>query len=337
MQPFKPVVNYINHIALVLDASSSMRGLRAQLVKVADEQIAHLAQKSKELDQETRVSIYAFADNFNIKCLVYDKDVLRLPSIATLYNANGNTALIDATLQSLDDLAQTATLYGDHAFLIYVLTDGQENDSKQTPAAIRRRIDSLKENWTLAAFVPDDIARQHAERYGFPKENVAVWAVGEKGLKDVGSVVRDVTDTYMRARASGGFKGTRSLFRMGQVDTGQVKQVLNALHPGQFRVLEVKVEQPIAEFVEAMLKRPYRAGEAYYQLMKPETVQAQKSIALLGKDHRLYVGKEARALLGLPDYEVRVTPEANPDFTVFVQSTSVNRKLIGGTKLVVLS
>jgi hypothetical protein len=54
--------NYINHVALVLDASSSMSSHRSTVVKVADEQIKHLARRSTELDQETRVTVYAFAD-----------------------------------------------------------------------------------------------------------------------------------------------------------------------------------------------------------------------------------------------------------------------------------
>jgi hypothetical protein len=40
------------------------------------------------------------------------------------------------SLKSLDDLEQTATLYGDHAFLAFVLTDGQENSSRNAPATL---------------------------------------------------------------------------------------------------------------------------------------------------------------------------------------------------------
>lgn len=328
--------NYINHIALVLDASGSMRSLTRDVIKVADEQIAHLAQKSRQLDQETRVSVYDFSGRGDIRCLIYDKDVLRLPSIAALYATRGQTALIDATHQAITDLKQTATLYGDHAFLLYVLTDGQENNSFMSAVQLERVINSLPENWTLAAFVPDAAARQQCVHAGFPLENVMIWSADAAGMRDVGSVVRQATDNYMTARASG-MRGTRALFKLGQVSTTAVKQNLAALHRGQFRVYDVKVEAPIAEFVEQMTGRAYRSGEAYYQLMKTETVQGNKQIALLGKDSKLYIGKEARTLLGLPDYDVKVTPEANPDFTVFIQSTSVNRKLIGGTRLVVLS
>ena len=125
----------INHVALVLDASTSMSHLRNKVVQVADEQIAYLARRSKELDQETRVTVYVFADE--AECVIYDKDVLRLPSISQYYQPGGMTALLSATLKSQRELAQTAQLYGDHSFLTFVLTDGQENASHRCADAPR--------------------------------------------------------------------------------------------------------------------------------------------------------------------------------------------------------
>ena len=69
------IENYINHIVLVLDASSSMEGHARELIKVADNQIAYLAQRSKDLDQETRITVYSFSDNNKIKCLVVDENL----------------------------------------------------------------------------------------------------------------------------------------------------------------------------------------------------------------------------------------------------------------------
>jgi len=85
--------NLINHVVFVLDASSSMRKIAADLVKVVDGQVARLARRSQQVDQETRVTIYTFADT--AQWHVYEKDVLRLPSIKDLYKAIGNTALRD--------------------------------------------------------------------------------------------------------------------------------------------------------------------------------------------------------------------------------------------------
>src|SRR6478609_5655019 len=91
--------NYINHIAFVIDASSSMGHLSDTVVEIFDSQIAYLAKRSKELDQETRASVYLFSDT--TKNLVFDMDVMRLPSLKELYRAYGNTALLDAVEKSI--------------------------------------------------------------------------------------------------------------------------------------------------------------------------------------------------------------------------------------------
>lgn len=327
----------INHIALVLDASGSMQSRARDVITVADGQIKYLAQRSKELDQETRVSVYAFSYHHKIECLIFDKDVLRMPSIAGLYRADGQTALVDATLKSIDDLKDTSTLYGDHSFLIYVLTDGQENDSRHQPGALAAHLADLPENWTLAAFVPNQIGVMEAKRFGFPKDNIAIWdTANAQGVSEVGETIRKATDSFMVGRSQG-IRGSRSLFSLNTVSLSKAKQALTPMHFGQFRLLDVDMEGRIDEFIERKTRRSYKLGEAYYELMKPEKIQPQKQIVLLGKDEKLYAGPQVRALMGLPDYEVKVNPDFNPEYSVFVQSTSVNRKLLKGTKVVVMS
>jgi hypothetical protein len=328
--------NYINHIALVLDASGSMGRHAEELIKVADNQIAYLAQRSKELDQETRVTVYSFSDSNNIQCLVYDKDVLRIPSISGLYKAWGNTALVDATLLALEDLALTPEKYGEHAFLIYVLTDGQENDSKERPEILGARISNLPDHWTLAAFVPDQNGVFEAKKFGFPRENIAVWDTSSTtGLHEAGKRIRETTEQFMVNRTKG-IRGTKNLFTLATPSIAKVTRTLDSLHFGQYRLLDVIEDGRIDEFVESNLHRPYKLGEAYYQLMKPETIQPQKAIAIFANNN-VYIGDEARELLGLPDFHIRVAPTDYPAYEIFVQSTSVNRKLIAGTRLLVLS
>lgn len=328
--------NYINHIVLVLDASASMYPHSEELIRVADNQIAYLAQRSKELDQETRVTVYTFNFSHNINCLIYDKDVLRMPSIRGLYRPDGQTALIDATMLALNDLALTAEKYGEHAFLIYVLTDGQENNSSIKASTLLDKISNLPDHWTVAAFVPSQTGVFEAKQFGFPKENIAVWdATTAKGLNEAGEKIRQTTETFMQNRTLG-IRGTKNLFSLKTPSIKTVAQKLDSLHPGQYRLLNVDVTGRIDEFVEQHLKRAYRLGEAYYQLMKPETIQVQKQVAIFS-NHQVYIGKQARDLLGLPDFNVRVKPADYPGYEIFVQSTSVNRKLIAGTKLLILS
>lgn len=359
--------NYINHIALVLDSSTSMTGHTHELIAVADGLIKHLAVKSQELDQETRITVYTFDDDVN--CVIFDKDVLRLPSIKTLYRAEGNTALIAAAMKSQHDLAQTAQMYGDHSFLTYVLTDGQENVSRYSTVfggdgkrryyftgertrygvndltkMLRDKLTGLDENWTVACLVPNARGVRDAESYGFPRDNIKIWdTTTADGVVEIGEIIRTATDTYMVNRSKG-IRGSKTMFAMGadQLNRDAVKQAgLKELPKDKYNVLAVLTADDgaaIREFVERQTSTPYVTGTAYYELTKTEKIQPQKGILVRDrKSGRVYQGQHARDILGLPNYEVRVKPEQNPKYRVYVQSTSVNRKLVAGTKLLVLS
>lgn len=330
--------NYINHVVLVLDASYSMKPHRSELVRVADGQVQYLARRSQELDQETRVSIYSF--NTTVQCLIYDKDVLRLPSIASLYHADGRTALVDASLKALDDLDQTATLYGDHAFLAFVLTDGQENASRHRPATLVDRLNHLPANWTVACLVPDQRSVFEAKGFGFPPDNVAVWdAASSAGVAEVGETIRRATDGFMEARATG-LRGTRSLFSTGldAVNADTVHANLTPVAPTMYDILPVHHDAPIREYAYSRGLTNYQIGKGFYQLTKTESIQPQKQVAIRERaTGQIYWGDAARDLLGLPrGLNVRVKPNINPEYDVFIQSTSVNRKLIANTDLLVM-
>lgn len=335
------IENIINHIVLVLDASGSMQNVRSDLIKVADNQIAYLATRSKELDQETRITVYTFEGGggygpLNIKCLVYDKDVLRMPSIVGLYQLGGMTPMIDATMMALNDLAMTPEKYGEHSFLVYVLTDGQENASVTRPNVLLEKINSLPEHWTVATFVPNQVAVHEAKRFGFPAQNIAVWdATSAAGVQEAGEKIRQTTENFMQARATG-VRGVKNLFQMGAPSLSQIDAHMTPLHFGQFRLLDVLEKCRIDSFVERTLQRPYKLGEAYYQLSKPEIIQPQKNIVIVGK-RGAYSGPDARKLLNLPDVHVKVAPNHNPDYEIFVQSTSNNRNLMPNTKLLIMS
>ncbi|MGW7357160.1 vWA domain-containing protein [Streptomyces sp. NPDC054802] len=341
--------NYINHVALVLDASSSMSHLSRKVVEVADQQIAYLARRSRELDQETRVTVYVFADK--VECVVYDKDVLRMPSLKQLYRAGGMTALLAAALKSQRELAQTAQLYGDHSFLTFVLTDGQENASHRCPdtpsrdprelvTAVAGMIETQEDNWTLAVLVPDQMGKREAMQCGFPKENIAIWdATSTQGLEEAGQVIRQATEKFMVGRAQG-IRGSRTVFSTGAaaVNKDTIKAAgLTPVKPSAYQLIPVTRDAGIRDWV-VECGHTYRTGRAFYQLGKSEKIQARKQIAVLEKKtDRVYAGPEARALLGLPDSEVRVKPDHNDDFTIFVQSTSVNRKLVPNTRLLLMN
>jgi hypothetical protein len=344
--PTQPVAtNQIDHMVFLIDASASMHSLRARTVEVVDAEIAHLKTRSQELDREIRLTVYLLSDRYRdgVTCLFYDMDVLRVPGIFALYHPGGNTPLIDATIKSQEDLRQTAQLYGDHAFLTYVFTDGEENASRRHAHDLRAFFATVRDNETLAILVPDQRAAYEAKRYGFPAGNVAIWnpTSGEGIREGFASTVRLATDNYIAMRATG-TRSTNSLFTVGGADKVNSSNIHKAgmrpLPPGQYSRYKVgAMGAVIKPFVESK-GHTYRLGMAFYELVKREKVQANKDVLIEDKTTgEVFHGAHAREVLGLPDYEVPVLPDRNPQYRIFIKSTSVNRKLPPGTDLIVVS
>lgn len=326
----------INHVALVLDGSASMRGHTSNLIKVADEQIRYLALRSEELSQETRVSVYLF--NNDVRCLIFDMDVMRLPSISELYSTSGMTALIDSVVKSQDDLATTSQIYGDHAFLTFVLTDGQENASRTSWAKMPEYTANAAENWSVGFLVPDNKGAVYMNRIGVNSGSVAILdTASAAGLADSFKTIQNATDNFMAARATG-VRGTKNVFSTG-ADTVNKQTVVKNLDPvdkSTYSIHPVAIRTSIKDYIVGVLSKEFKTGIGYYQLTKTETIQANKKIMVVDKkNNNAYSGAHARDLIGLPDKSVRVRPDANPRFDIFVQSTSNNRVLVPNTRFLV--
>ena len=332
--------NPINHVTLVLDASPSMQHLVDTTIKVADDQIKFLAERSQQLYMETRVTVYAFADPDMIDCLFYDMDVLRLPSLKGLYTTKGrSTALIDAAVKSQLDLDKTATLYGDHAFLTFLLTDGEENSSiAYNGKALRDLLAGQPDNWTMAVLVPDQRSKIRCQDLGFHRSNVAVWdATTKQGMEDAGHTIRAATDAYMTSRSTGVTTKT-GIFTMDATTVNHKTVAANLRELSGFRVEHVKQPAVIKEFIDSLRpKVPFVQGANYFPLIKRERINDSKEVVIRHKvSGKIYGGPQARQLVGLPDTgEVSVSPQPNNEYDVFIQSTSLNRKLIPGHDLLI--
>ena len=324
----------INHIAILMDRSGSMQPHSKAVVDVVDGLVINLANSAKDRpDQETRVTVYVFDQNTD--CVYYDKDVLRLPSLRGHYRIGGMTGMIKAVEIALNDLGQNPELYGDHANLVYLLTDGFESERRGPGQAegLARKIQGLPGNYTVAALVPGDQERRAVANYGIAPDNIAEWdASSAQGLAQAGALISQATTSYMDSRASG-IRTTRSLFSTGAeaLNSVAVQSALQPLRSGYqlVKAIGTPEKMQIQDFV-ASLGHTYKVGMAYYQLIKSERIQGNKGLAVMNKKTKeVFVGTDQiRAMIGLGYGEQRVKPDMNPDFTLFVQSSSVNRHVV---------
>lgn len=341
---------YINHEVILLDASGSMQDHAASVITVTDALISTLASQAGMFpDQETRITVYDFSSMHptrqNVRCLIWDKDVLRVPSIAGLYHANGGTPLCDAMVQMITDMKEIPVKYGDHTVLAYLVSDGLENvSSERNQRQLPEMIRGLPETWTLAGLVPSVQAKQILVRYGFAPGNVEIWDPSKReAVEEAGQRIYDTSIAYASARSTG-VRGTKSLFEMAAPSVSAVKSILSPVTPGAYFFEEVTPERlaqiengRIDQFVQLTTGHPYVPGKMYYEMVKRETIQGNKLLAVV-TENDVYMGDGVRAMLKLPEdgSSVRVRPGRWKDYAVFISSGSFNRKLQAHTRLLLM-
>lgn len=350
----KKVPNLVDHVALVLDASSSMSsyGHVRPLIQVTDGLIKHLAARSKEMNREVRVSVFSFADT--IENLIWEMDVLRVPSIADIYAAYGNTALWDAILQSQQDLATIPQKYGDHGFVTYVVTDGENNRGSNSAQDVARFLAKQPDNVNLAMLVPDRGAVETAKRAGIPGGSIEVWDTqSATGIAEAATKITNSYDNYSVLRTSG-VRGSKTLFGGAAAVNAQTISAakLKPLDPKTYRLIPV-IPPPgfvkdvdvieIAPYVRSVNNGMYLAGSVYYPvvpaLKRNPRIGPEKNLVIMDKQSKmLYSGPGVRTMLGLPeDKMVTVKPDANPAYLVYAQSTSPNRHLTPHTEILMFT
>jgi hypothetical protein len=326
-----------NHIAFCVDTSGSMHGLIDSLVKVFNIQIQNLRKQSLVFEQETRISFYTFSNSVN--CVISDVDVAR-PMDLDKMRADGGTAMLDAVGLAIEDFKDMPQKYGDSAFIVYVLTDGEENSSrKYNVSNFKNLIGSLPNNFTVAGFVPNLNGVQYLKGYGFPAGNIEKWDTTEKGLEEVGDKFSRTMDNFFTGRTKGIRSSSTVFSDLSQVTSTNVNKVLDKVSKSSFNIVineGVKAVQ-IRDLVESKLGGIYNKGGSFYELVKNEHIQPSKQIMVQNKKNgEVYEGDNARKLLQLPNQEVKVVPKDFGEWIVYVQSTSVNRNVIPKQRVLVL-
>jgi hypothetical protein len=221
------------------------------------------------------------------------------------------------------------------SFLVMVITDGEENRSvRWTAQRLSAKIHELQasDRWTFVFRVPRGSAKALA-RFGIAEGNILEWDQTAHGVEVASKATQTAVSSYFTNRGQG-IRSTSKFF----ADLSHVKSstVQHTLHDISAQVARYFVNPQangvaIRPFIETYV--PFRVGTVYYQLTKTEKVQDHKNICLCDRSTgAIYSGTAARDLLGLPHHGlITLAPHNLGNYDVFVQSTSVNRKLVGGT------
>lgn len=347
-QAVKPVT----HVQFILDKSGSMADHRAGAIKAFNMLLGPIQEQAKE--QDIRVSLYQFGSQ------AYDPILEDTPAdkVRTItqddYNpTDGATALYSAMLRGMEDAKKLPDADKQHvSFLQLVITDGQENGSWKDPqrpysakwsaAEVRDKIAECQstDRWTFVISTPSQFAKAIERDLGIPEGNIQGW--NERDKKGMETVTQGQT-AGLRGYLGGRAKGVRSSkeffaqVNVGKMGIRQITKELDPESPDRFRKLKVKKTCQVRE-IPPSYGLEFKEGLVFYNLIKKETVQDYKEILLERKTGpnagKIYGGPQVRDLLGIPHgQEGTVEPGNLGDWNVWIQSTSPNRKFVGGMEV----
>lgn len=333
----------LTNVLILQDASGSMNGVHTRAVQALNDQIASLRVEAAKTGQETRVSVYPFATRLGAP-LIHDTPVANAQTFGNYsYSSNGySTAIVRSTIQAVEELERfsaSRNSYADQAYLVIVITDGGENEHglpRDIEPTVRRLTGTDK--WTFVGLGPRG-SRSTLESYGFQPGNITEWDATEHGIQQMTGQMVNSYGGYFGQRAAGVTRVSNFFTtNLGNITQKQIKK-LELIPANEYRLLKVTAESPIRDFVEAKTGQPYGLGKTYYQLTKSEKIQDHKDLLLQDKITKQVFGDGSaiRQILNFPTGagEVRVNPGNHANWNIYVQSTSVNRKLVRGTEVLV--
>ena len=334
------------YVGFVRDHSQSMRPLVVNAAKDYNTNLLAFQNAARENGVDTILTVVKCGVGWDAKVVneVVNSNVYVVEPIAeNKYETSGaGTPLFQSVNECINLMRKVPDVNApDVSFLVMVITDGQENrsvhGSRETMIANIKTLQAT-DHWTFVFRVPRG-DKYILARLGVPEGNILEWDQTTKGFEAA---------TYSTESAVAAFYGTRV---RGSTSTNSFYADLHNVTPemvktslvdisGKIGVLNVRMKDDgiaIKELYERDMGIPFSLGICYYELTKPEKVQETKKIIIRNRASlKTYAGHDARSLLGLPNYgEVKLIPANLGDYKVFIQSTSVNRKLVGDTQLVI--
>jgi len=334
-----------NYIGISLDTSGSMRGIALDAGRDYNAQIEAIKEGSTEFNIDTIVSVVHCGVGYRatVERVVTNSAVNAVkPLLDGAYVADGNATPLFQSIEELINIMESVPDANepDVSFVLQIITDGGENvyDARQIKKVTDKMAKLMHtDRWTFSFRVPRGYSR-HLTQYGIPAGNILEWDQTSKGVQTATAATKSAYRGFYAARAAGATSTDKFYTDLSTTKLSEVKATLVDIS----KQVDVYVVEPknddvqIRDFVIAQGVN-FTKGCAFYELSKTETVQDYKQIAVRDKNSgAVYSGFGARDLLGLPHTgDAKVAPGAHGQYEIFIQSTSVNRKLKKGTNIMI--
>jgi len=327
------------HIAFCLDESGSVATIKRALIAAYNINVVGIRNAVMNEGQEATMSAYAFGDRYLKHRTIYEG--VQVQTVRSLNDndlkPSGMTPLFDSVHRAIRALEKLDDGNPDTVFIITAVTDGDENDSRSPGVAETQRLIQEKvgsDRWTFTWLVPNKYVNSFCSKYKINRGNILPWdETSDMGTEQAFQTNTEAYSSFFSARSAGA-KSTNTFYsNVANVSKEEVKQKLVDI-TSEVCILPINSTVEIAPYIESVTRKAFVKGSAFYMLMKAEKeVQDYKKIVIRDRTTKhVYTGGGARQLLGLPAFgTVRLVPGDHGDFDIFIQSTSLNRKLLPGT------
>lgn len=328
-----------NYISFVNDHSGSMHTLVGAAIKDFNSNIEAIKNAASREMLDTVVSVAELGVGYSGKQLAVTVSNPHVLKPKTYWEARGGTPLYGATLMLLQMLTALPDAdKPDVSFLVMITTDGEATDLEKH-SSLKACMKPLLATgrWTFVARVPKNISKHDKMRLlelGIPEGNIQAWNTTAAGMAESTAKTTQAMDSYFTARSAGAKSSSSFYTDASKVDITALEDISKKVSlyvvPQEDNGIEIRPF--ILRHRMELLK-----GSAFYQLTKTESkVSYDKQVLVRDRaSGKIFAGKEARNMIGLPsDRNARLHPGDHKNFDLFIQSNSVNRKLVGGTGVI---
>lgn len=187
------------HNLIILDESGSMSSIKNTIVQGFNELVQTIQGIEKQFpEQEHFVSFVSF-NSLGHRLLHFIDPASKLKQIdEKSYNPDAMTPLFDAMGFSINKLKQSLQGQTDYNVLVTILTDGEENDSKEFSGNdIKKLVEELKQNrWTFTYIGTDHDVEKIAISLSI--NNTLVFEKNEAAIKNMFAKEKSARANYSR-------------------------------------------------------------------------------------------------------------------------------------------
>ena len=198
--PKKRKTNKKTYVCIVLDRSGSMSSIHKQTVDGMNQQFDAI-KKSAKLAGDTRVSLVQFDDVVEIKSDAVSPADLREWSMSDFAPRN-STAMYDGIWAAINHLKEKSVT-DDTSYLICVISDGEENASKEvTQQILTDEIKRLQDkgNWTFQYLLSNVDINAARQTFGASASNIASFNSSVNGAGATYTLTAASMDSYLNTR-----------------------------------------------------------------------------------------------------------------------------------------